>query len=207
MDQVNQPPFRIAVTGTIGSGKSLIGRLLIEQGVRVLDVDEVVHSLLDSDITVQDQIRQHFGPAILAPSPSGGDRVDRVKLGRIVFQKDDERRALEKIVHPHVHKYSENWIKKQQAPIVALLIPLLFESGNPKIFNRIWSVFCEEPILRERLKLRNNLTDIEIDKRLAAQLSQSEKAARADCQIDNSGTIEETRKQVLSLLKQVRESI
>lgn len=195
------------MTGTIGSGKSLVGRFLTEQNIPVLDVDDVVHILLDSDTKVQSRIRERFGPEFFTVNPLGGEKVDRAKLGKVVFQNEKDRRDLEGIVHPAVLDYSEQWIKAQQAPITAVLIPLLFESGNPRTFEQVWSVICNEPVLRERLKKRNNLSNEDIDKRLSAQLSQEDKAARADCVIDNSGTIEETKAQIVSLLIEVQQTI
>jgi dephospho-CoA kinase len=200
---------KIGVTGTIGSGKSLVGRILAEQNIPVLDVDDVVHNLLDTSKEVQTAIAKRFGDDVLMDDGSGsnGKRVDRARLGKIVFHDENDRRDLEKIVHPAVLQYSEQWIEEEGSPIAAVLIPLLFESGNPKRFAQVWSVSCHESILRARLKERSKLSSAEIDKRLAAQMSQEEKASLADCVIDNSGTVDETRRQVLSLLIEVQQTI
>lgn len=198
---------RIGITGTIGSGKSLVGKILSEHDVPILDVDDVVHILLDTDKSVQRQIRKSFGGEYLTPKSDGGERVDRGRLGKLVFADESHRRTLEKIVHPAVLDYSEKWIQEQQAPIAAVLIPLLFEAGKPGNFHQVWSVICSEPTLRQRLKERSKLSDQDIDKRLAAQLPQEEKATRADCVIDNSGTIEETRTQIASLLIEIQQTI
>ncbi len=199
--------FKIGITGTIGSGKSLVGRILTAQNIPVLDVDNVVHVLLDRDLTVQSEIRHRFGEEFLIANPDGGMRVDRAKLGKLVFQNETDRRDLEKIVHPAVLSFTEQWIHDQHSPIAAVLIPLLFESGRPRNFSQVWSVICNDSTLRQRLKLRSNLSDSDVDKRLAAQLSQDEKAALADCVIDNSGTIEETQTQILSLLGEIQQSV
>jgi dephospho-CoA kinase len=198
---------KIGVTGTIGSGKSLVGRILAEQNIPVLDVDDVVHSLLDSSQEVQAAIAKRFGEDVLIDNNGGGKRVDRARLGKIVFHDETDRRDLEKIVHPAVLQYSEHWIEEEGSPIAAVLIPLLFESGNPRSFAQVWSVSCHESILRARLKERSKLSEAEIDKRLAAQMTQEEKASLADCVIDNSGTVDETRRQVLSLLIEVQQTI
>ena len=200
---------KLGVTGTIGSGKSLVGRILAEQNIPVLDVDDVVHSLLDTSKEVQTAIAKRFGDDVLIDdgNSSGGKRVDRARLGKIVFHDENDRRDLEKIVHPAVLQYSEQWIEEEGSPIAAVLIPLLFESGNPRRFAQVWGVTCHESILRARLKERSKLSDAEIDKRLAAQMSQEEKASLADCVIDNSGTVDETRRQVLSLLIEVQQTI
>ena len=199
--------FKIGITGTIGSGKSMVGRILSGQNIPVLDVDNVVHVLLDRDMTVQSQIQQRFGKEYLIPNPDGGMRVDRGLLGKLVFQDEKDRRDLEKIVHPAVLSFTEQWIHDQHTPVAAVLIPLLFEAGKPRNFNQVWSVTCAESTLRRRLKERSNLSEEDINRRLAAQLSQDEKAALADSVIDNSGTIEETHAQILSLLSQIQQSV
>lgn len=198
---------KIGVTGTIGSGKSLVGRILAEHNIPVLDVDDVVHRLLDTDKEVQDAIAKRFGADVLIADSTGGQRVDRTRLGKIVFQNESDRRDLEKIVHPVVLSYSEQWITKESSPIAAVLIPLLFESGNPHNFAQVWCVTCNETILRARLYERSKLSEAEINRRLAAQMSQEEKASHADCVIDNSGTIDDTRRQILSLLIEVQQTI
>lgn len=207
MSLQNLDTCKIGITGTIGSGKSLIGKILKAHEVPVLDVDNVVHILLDSNQSVQTKIREHFGDEYLIKAADNSLKVDRQKLGKLVFQNVDERRALEAIVHPAVQAFTEEWILEQNAPVTAVLIPLLFEAGKPGNFQQIWSVVCDEPVLRDRLKQRNNFSNEEITKRLSAQLSQDEKAARADSVIDNSGTIEETQAQVLSLLSEIQHTL
>jgi dephospho-CoA kinase len=206
-EQKKQSACRIGVTGTIGSGKSEVGKILTGQGIPVLDVDKVVHVLLDSDSDVQKKIREHFGSEFLKENADGTATIDRVKLGKLVFADKDARKELEKIVHPAVLVYSEKWIEEQRTRVIALLIPLLFEASRAKSFDQIWTVTCDEHVLRDRLKARNGLSDADIDRRLAAQLSQEEKASLAHSIIDNSGTIDETTAQVLSLLMEIRLSL
>jgi dephospho-CoA kinase len=133
--------------------------------------------------------------------------IDRQTLGAIVFADPDARTKLEQIVHPAVHRYCTRWIESQNEDIVALLIPLLFETARPRKYDQVWSVTCDEKILRERLKARNNFSEEEIDSRLKAQLPQSEKASRADAVIDNSGDIETTRKKLLELVHDLKAKI
>ena len=207
MSQQISDKCRIGVTGTIGSGKSLVGKILKSHSIPVLDVDDVVHILLGSDTQVQAQISERFGNEFLISTPENGQTVDRPRLGRLVFQNEAERRALESIVHPAVHAFTEKWIVDQKAPVTAVLIPLLFEAGKPGNFQQIWAVICEEKTLRERLKARNNFSDEEVTKRLSAQFSQDEKASRADSVIDNSGSVEETQGQVASLLGEIHTTL
>ena len=200
-------PFVLGVTGTIGSGKSLVGKCLVECGVPILDSDAVVHLLFAESNNVISQIGSTFGPSVIKNSENGSNMVDRQALGAIVFADSDARTKLEKIVHPAVHNYCSSWIENQDADIVALLIPLLFETARPRKYDQVWSVVCEERLLRERLKQRNNFSEEEIDARLKAQLLQSEKASRADRVIDNSGDIETTRKKIMELVQQLKSEI
>src|SRR5271163_2041554 len=97
---------RIGITGTIGSGKSEVGKILSNQGIPILDVDKVVHILLDSDRDVQNKIKEHFGAEYLKDA-DGKTTIDREKLGKLVFADKVARKELEKIVHPAVLVYSE----------------------------------------------------------------------------------------------------
>lgn len=200
-------PFVLGITGTIGSGKSLIGKCLVECGVPILDSDAVVHSLFKNDKQMIEQILAAFGSTVVKKDETNSTIVDRQALGAIVFADPEARTRLEQIVHPAVHRYCTKWIESQNEDIVALLIPLLFETIKPRKYDQVWSVTCDEKILRERLKARNNFTEKEIDSRLRAQLPQSEKASRADAVIDNSGDIESTKKKVIELVQHLKTKI
>lgn len=206
-----QDPYVIGITGTIGSGKSLVGAILEHHGIPVIDTDKLVHSLLDSP-AVQKQLQVRFGDRIMA-AKAGEEAVDRAALGRIVFADDDARRDLEAIVHPatilecrkQVAKLAkEHTVEKLGGRgLVAVLVPLLFEAGLADEYDEIWTVYAEDEVLKRRLQKRDNLNSEEIEKRLAAQLPQKEKALRATQVIDNSGTKEETERQVELLIKKL----
>jgi dephospho-CoA kinase len=199
-----QRPYVLGITGTIGSGKSLVGEILQEENIPVLDSDKVVHLLLDGDQEVRQAIEKRFGQSVVGIRPGFAPAVNRAALGELVFNDELARKDLERIVHPATISYCENWTITQQSPLVTLLVPLLFEADQKPRYNEIWTVICEEALLRSRLKSRNRFSDADIDKRLAAQLSQKVKAERADRIIDNSGTIENTRQQVLQFLAACR---
>lgn len=189
-------PKVVAVTGTIASGKSLVGRVLEEHGQLVIDTDKVVHDIYASDAELQNDLEQLFGKEILDDSGS----IDRARLGAIVFNDQKKRAELESLIHPAVLRQCEKLVSKANREVVFILVPLLFEAGLEKHWDEVWTVITDEPILRQRLKTRNGLSDDEIQKRLDAQLSQEEKAARANHVINNSGTKEQTGEQVKELL-------
>lgn len=111
-------PLIIGITGTIGSGKSLVGTILKEEGVPVVDTDAVVHLLLDNDPGVQANIEKRFGTTVLKVDELGKTVVDRRALGHVVFNDDIARRDLERIVHPAVLEYCQDWIASQGEPLV-----------------------------------------------------------------------------------------
>lgn len=209
-------PKVLGVTGTIASGKSLVGKLLAARGIPVVDTDVVVHEILAGDEVTKKAILDEFGKAVFLDKPAesgatdqsmpGLPAVDRKKLGAVVFSDESKRRKLEAIVHPNVVLACRRKVKEhgeQGQKLVAILVPLLFEANLAGEYDEIWSVFTKEAVLKERLRERDNLEWEEIEKRLAAQMPQEEKARRANQVIDNSGSAAETERQVNLLLDKV----
>ncbi|MFA7337946.1 MAG: dephospho-CoA kinase [Candidatus Obscuribacterales bacterium] len=216
-------PIILGITGTIASGKSTVGRLLAERGIAVIDTDQLTHDVLTNDISVKKAIVEQFGPGVLegasSESPSSesacsegnsakGDNadrpIDRKNLAKIVFQNSDSRRKLEQIVHPSVVLSCRRRIKElNKEKLVAVLVPLLFEANMADEYDEIWTVFTSEEVLKQRLGERDKLDAIEIQRRLQAQLPQSEKCSRADQVIDNSHSEAETARQVNLLIEKL----
>lgn len=217
-------PLVLGITGTIASGKSLVGRLLAAKGIPVLDTDKVTHALLEDDLTVKTAIFQEFGPSVfqaknpqLKPTEALNQtmapetissleevKVNRKALGNLVFSDEGKRFKLEKIIHPNVIAACRKEIEKlPDQKIVAILAPLLFEANLAGEYDEIWATYTEEATLKERLKDRDKLSVKEITARLESQLPQTEKCHRADHVIDNSGSIAHTNKQVSLLLKKL----
>lgn len=191
-------PRVVAVTGCIGSGKSLVGKILQDRGYEVIDTDIVVHDLFATNPELRGAIVARFGAEIL----DSDQNIDRTKLGKRVFDDASARRDLERIVHPAVLNECDRRldIMSSDKPVF-MLIPLLFEAGLEQRYGEIWTVTASEPILRERLRARSKLTEDQITQRLAAQLPQSEKARRSHHVINNSGTIAQTEAQVDAILR------
>jgi dephospho-CoA kinase len=195
---VDKTPKILAVTGTIGSGKSLVGRILEELGVPVTDTDQIVHHLLTKDTPTRKAVVERFGVEVQAADGA----IDRRKLGPIVFKDPAARKDLEAIVHPAVILECRRRFQAMSGqPLVAVLVPLLFEAKLGNEYDESWTVITNEAILRERLKKRDNLTDQQIDQRLSAQWSQERKAQHANHIIDNSGAPAETKRQVQMLIE------
>lgn len=198
---VNNSILVIGVTGPRASGKSTVGRFFQGKGVTVIDTDPVVHKLLATNQEVKDAIRRRFGDGVF----DAAGEIVRKALSDIIYVDHKAKRDLEQILHPLTVLECRRLIAEEAKAgkrAVAVLVPLLFEAGLEKEYDLIVAVIVNEPILRARMKKRDNLTDAQVDERLAAQLPQEEKARRAHRVIDNSGTEEETGRQVHELLSE-----
>lgn len=188
----------IGITGTIGSGKSTVGNILRDLNIPVIDTDHVVHQLLSESGLTRQLVADRFGASVVAADGS----IDRIALGKVVFSDLKARKDLEAIVHPAVGIEMKRLIAGYLTyPVVAVLVPLLFEAGLERSFHEVWAITTKEKILQERLKSRDGLSDEQIKQRLAAQMPQYQKAARSHHVIDNSGSIESTRQQIKRLLE------
>ena len=177
---------RIGLTGGIASGKSSVGRLLEARGWPVLDADQYAREALAPNTSAAKSVAQRFGAAV----GSAAD-LDRKSLGRIVFRDAEERRWLETLVHPHVwDRFQQELERHSQAPVVVLMIPLLFETSLETLCSEVWLVDCEPHQQLERLMRRSGLNEADAQARLAAQWPLSRKRPLADRVIDNRGNAE-----------------
>ncbi len=196
----------IGITGTIGSGKSLAGKIIEEIGIPVIDTDKIVHELLGGDKEVKSQIEAQF-PSAIKMSVAGTEQdIDRKELAKIIFTDKEAKTRLEAILHPRVReKCKEKTIdlinSKSKFKAIATLVPLLFESKRQADYDQVWTIYCDENILRQRLAKRDGFSEQEINLRLAGQLPQSEKCKLADKVLDNSEDENYLRKQILKNLQ------
>ena len=175
---------RIGLTGGIASGKSSVGRLLEARGWPVLDADQYAREALAPNTAAAKAVAQRFGAVV-----GNAADLDRKALGRIVFNDAEERRWLETLVHPVVRaRLQQELLRHSQAPVVVLMIPLLFETGLEALCSEVWLVDCEPRQQLERLMLRSGLNEADAQARLAAQWPLSRKRPLADRVIDNRGS-------------------
>jgi dephospho-CoA kinase len=203
----NGKAITLGITGTIGSGKSAVGAILSDLGVPIIDTDKIVHMLLNSNSEVQQLVTERFGKSLLISTASGEKQIDRKALGALVFNDAGARRNLELILHPRVRKECRRLTAEYAtngATVVGALVPLLFEANLKSEYDEVWAVIADDAKLRERLKIRDGLSDTDIEYRLKAQMSQNEKAKRADKIIDNSGDLAQTRQQVALRLHELQ---
>ena len=193
------PQRRIGLTGGIASGKSSVAALLEERGCPVLDADVYAREALAPGTSASNAVVARYGERV---KKDGTSEIDRAGLGSIVFNDPNERSWLEQLVHPIVQRRFDDALRSlPDAPIVILMIPLLFEAGLEAWCSEIWVVRCTELQQRERLMARNNCTEAEAMQRIAAQWPIDIKAQRADSVINNSGLIDGLQDQLDALLK------
>jgi dephospho-CoA kinase len=195
------PPHqrRIGLTGGIATGKSRVAELLAgRHGLPVLDADRYAREALAAGSAGEQAVLARYGARVRAGS--GG--IDRAALGRIVFSDATERGWLEALIHPLVRaRFAADLAALAAAPVVVLMIPLLFEAGLEELCSEVWLVDCREDQRLQRLMARDRLSEVEARPRVAAQWPLERKRPLADLVIENSGAAEALDQQLLSALR------
>jgi dephospho-CoA kinase len=197
--------LKVALTGGIATGKSYVLEQFRRRGVPCLDADSLAHGVMAPGTEGAAAIAARFGPGILA----GDGSVDRTKLGRIVFADPAARRDLEALVHPAVYRAIRVLLRAFEAEGSALAvadIPLLYESGDAADFDCVIVTTCPPETQLARLRDRG-LSEDDARRRIAAQWPTDEKARLATFVIDTGGTVEETDRQVESVLDRLRSDL
>jgi dephospho-CoA kinase len=191
--------LRIGLTGGIGSGKSAVVAMLRDLGVPVIEADDVSREVVRQGEPAWREIVETFSREILQEN----GEIDRVKLAALVFADPEKLARLNRIVHPRVLAALDRWLadrKREAAPIAVVEAPLLFESGYAGKLDRVVVVFCRREQQFERLIARG-MSPEDAESRIAAQMPPEEKQRLAADRIDNSGSLEETRRQVALLVE------
>ena len=200
--------LKVGLTGGIASGKSLVSHTFTELGAHTIDADEIAHELMHPGEPVYDEIIKSFGSEILNPDKT----VNRAKLAELAFDKRKPRiYELNRLIHPGVIERYERWMDdigtRDPDAIVMLEAALLLEAGLRRRFDQIIVVTCKPQQRIDRWAVRHNLdpetAKTEVTRRMMAQAPVEAKIQAADFVIDNSGTVEETRKQVEHVYQQL----
>jgi dephospho-CoA kinase len=191
------------LTGGIATGKSTVADILRQAGAFIIDADLIARQVVEPGRPAWREICSLFGEGIVNPDGT----IDRSALGKIVFDDSLMRRRLEAIVHPRVGEQIDAELRQiaQTAPdaVVIMDIPLLFETAKAHGLSEIIVVYAPEKIQFERLVERDGLSPQDARARMAAQMPIQEKVKKAGIVIDNSGTLEETRRQTLAAYEQL----
>ena len=186
-------PLTIGLTGGIAAGKSEALAAFARLGAATISSDAVVHELLDSEPLIG-RLTARWGDDI-AP----GGRVDRSKVGRIVFADPDELSWLESQIHPLVGERIGAWLGSLPAgtEVAVVEVPLLFEGEMAPVFDTTLAVVAADEVRRARAEARGHAL---VGEREARQLDQGEKAARADHVIENDGTLADLEQRLSGLI-------
>lgn len=185
---------KAAITGGVSCGKSEVCRFLQELGAYTVSADTIVHQLLSPDTKLGRQVIDLLGSEIVVEG-----QIDRKKVAEKVFTSRGLLDKLEKIIHPAVYEAIENEYlfasKKGAYALFVAEIPLLFETGGERFFDKTFAVVADE----DKCKKRSKSDDYDL--RMERQLSQEEKAKRADIVITNNGSIEDLKKQAEEIFR------
>jgi len=216
--------LKVGLTGGLASGKSVVGEMFVALGAYLVQADHIAHELMRPGQPVYNEVVRHFGGAILNPDLS----VNRAKLAEAAFGSSTSSAAakssgssstipsrveeLNRIVHPAVIRSQEEWMEQMgsQDPNAVAIVEaaLILEAGAAKRFDRLIVVTChdEQRVARfaARRKLSIDAARKEVARRMAAQLPEEENIKAANCVIDNSGSLDQTREQVRHIWQDLR---
>ena len=189
----------IGITGSIACGKSLVSNYLQEKGYTIIDADKIGHMVLEND-EVKKQLVNKFGKSILKDN-----EVNRVTLGKLVFENNENLKELNNIIHPQIRKnISEQIQVHKNEKLVFVDVPLLFEAKFDDLVEKIIVISLDEKFQLERLMNRNSLSKEEALQRIKSQIPVREKEKLGDYVVDNSFTQENTYKQVDRILEKLK---
>jgi len=183
--------IKIAITGNIASGKSQAERI-ISQYYPVFDTDIIAHEILDT-------LNDFYGLDVFT-----NGKIDRKKLGDLVFSDTNIKEKLENLIHPLIkEKLNKIFELNKDKKYIFVSVPLLYETDFYKIFDKVLFISSEEKVRLNRLMKRNSFTEEEAVLRIKSQMDESEKIKKADYIIENNSTIEELKEKVIKFLKSI----
>jgi len=187
------------LTGGIASGKSTVAQMFRELGGRIIDADQVGHEMLLPSSPAFQELVSRFGRGIL----NSAGRIDRKKLGPLVFAEPAKLQQLNRILHPRIieriGQLAAAHCAENPGAVVIVDAALIYETGIPGHFVKTIVAWCPPEQQIERLMAKSGLSREEAEQRIASQMPPEEKRRRADFLIDCSGSLEDTRRQVEAL--------
>lgn len=189
----------VGLTGGIGSGKSTVVRIFGDLGVHWVDADDVAREVVEPGTTGLAAIAEHFGRDILQADGA----LDRATLRQRVFDNPEERNWLERLLHPVIREELVRQLQSPDAPYtqpyVLLVSPLLLETDQHELVDRIVVVDVPEDIQIERTMARDDNSQALVERIMAAQMARDERRSRADAVIDNNRPLQDVERQVCEL--------
>jgi len=200
--------LKVGLTGGIASGKSVVAEMFAAIGVHVIQADVIAHRLMQPGEPVYEQVVEHFGSGILNPDRA----INRAKLAESVFGDSPRVEELNRMVHPAVVAEQDRWMEevgRADADAIAMVeAALILEAGAEGRFDCLVVVTCrpEQRVKRwaQRLQVDEETARREVTRRMAAQWPDEEKVKAADYVIDNSGSLDQTERQVREVFAQLK---
>lgn len=190
----------IGLTGGIGSGKSTVSKYLSEHGCTIVDADQIARLVVEPGSEALEEIKKVFGAKFLTPD----GRLDRKKLGRLVFANKKMLAKLEAILNSKINGEILRQIQEADTDIVVLDAATLIEAGYDENVERLWIVDADDEVRIKRVMERDGMTREDVINRMNNQMSREKRLDRECTVIDNSGTVEETYENVRKELEKLR---
>jgi dephospho-CoA kinase len=191
----DREPFRVALTGGIASGKTVVANEFAAMGVPVIDTDQLARDVVEPGTPALAAIVDAFGREML----DSDGRMDRRRMRERVFADPNDRRKLEAITHPAIRQELARRSAAADGPYQIHVIPLLIEGGKARMYNRVLVVDCPEEIQLERLMRRDGSDLRQARQILAAQATRSARLSAADDVVENTGSLDALRHRVKEL--------
>lgn len=193
----------IGLTGGIGTGKSAVARMFREAKIPVVDADRISREITAPGMPAHDEIVRLFGTEILHPD----GRINRKKLGEIVFSDPGKRAVLESVTHPYISegiRKAAAALSSEGHDVVIVEAALIHEKGRQGMLESVIGVRCERTVQIDRIMNRDGISREEARRVVSTQMDPEEKARASDYVIDNSGDLAATRAQVQALAEKLR---
>jgi dephospho-CoA kinase len=191
-------PYIVGMTGGIGSGKSTVSRMFQDLGAEVIDADDISRALLQPGSPVLAEVEHHFGRQIFQD-----DVLDRSKLRQLVFTDQTARTWLEQLLHPLIRTEINRHIEISSRDWILLSIPLLLENRDYAYVDAVLVIDTPETVQIARTRVRDNTTEEEVAKIMAAQISRKDRLMAADMVIHNDADLPQLQRQVSALYERI----
>ena len=166
-----------------------------EFNIDVIDADIASRKAVEKGSSCLEEIEDHFGSEMILEDGN----LDRQKLREVIFDKEEEKDWLEKLLHPQILKIINSELAESRTIYTILVSPLLFETGQSKLCSRTLLVDVEEKLQISRASKRDNVSEEQIKNIIEAQMSRSDKISHADDIVTNNGSLEDLKKEIISL--------
>ena len=187
--------FVLGITGGIGSGKTVVTDIFSELNIDVIDADIASRKAVEKGSACLKEIENYFGSEVIL----NDGNLNRQKLREIIFDKEDKKEWLEKLLHPRIFDIINNELDESKTLYAILVSPLLFETGQNKLCTRTLLIDADEKFQIERASIRDSVPEDQIKNIIEAQMPRSEKIRLANDIVSNDSTLESLREKIISL--------